>query len=341
MRLFRVLVIAAFASTALAQPTQPASQPPKGAPPASAKPVAESPLTPLAHVEVRGKGPIPMVLIPGLGCDWTVFDAFMTRNADRYTMYAVTLPGIGKTAAPALPDKTPVSDDRWLRNAERAVVQLVEERKLDRPVVVGHSLGGHLAFRLAAEHGDKFRAAVSLDGLPAFPMSDKPMTKEERVKMISEGTAPLMSGMTDEQWGMQTRMMVGMWVENKDRAKAIGDMCAATPARNGVRYMLELMCADVTDELPKITIPFLAISAVPPEERQGQSKDTVRQVWKDLLKGQPKITLVYFENTHHFIMEDAPAELDKAVEDFLAGRKVEGKSGGEAKAPKPADPAKK
>ena len=125
--------------------------------------------------------------------------------------------------------------------------------------------------------------------------------------MISEGTAPMMSGMTDEQWGMQTRMMVGMWVEKEDCAKAIGDMCLAA-ARNAVRYMLEPMCADVTDELPKITIPFLAISAVPPEERQGQSnKQLIRQVWKDLLKGQPKITLVYFENTHHFVMEDVPA----------------------------------
>ena len=33
-------------------------------------------------------------------------------------MYAVTLPGIGKTAAPALPEKTPVSDDRRAGNAD-------------------------------------------------------------------------------------------------------------------------------------------------------------------------------------------------------------------------------
>jgi pimeloyl-ACP methyl ester carboxylesterase len=165
--------------------------------------------------------------------------------------------------------------------------------------------------------------------MPAFPMSDKPMSKEERVKMISEGTAPIMSGMTDEQWGMQMRMMLNMWVGDKDRAKAIGDMCAATPARNAVRYLLELMCADVTGDLPKINIPFLAIAAIAPEDMPGLTKDMVRQVWKDLLKGQPKITLAYFENTHHFVMEDAPAELDKAIADFTAGKPVVGKPAAE------------
>ena len=40
-------------------------------------------------------------------------------------------------------------------------MQLVEERSLDRPVLVGHSLGGHLAYRLAAEHGDNLRGGRS------------------------------------------------------------------------------------------------------------------------------------------------------------------------------------
>ncbi|NDG63958.1 MAG: hypothetical protein EBY29_10920 [Planctomycetes bacterium] len=40
-------------------------------------------VTPLAHVEERGTGPITMILIPGLSCDWRIYDAFMRRGLDR------------------------------------------------------------------------------------------------------------------------------------------------------------------------------------------------------------------------------------------------------------------
>src|SRR5688500_2392184 len=91
------ITLCAFAPIALGQDTQPATVP--STPPATTlettpatMPVATSvPFSPVPHVEVRGKGPIQMVLIPGLLSDWTVFESFMERNGERYTMYAVTL----------------------------------------------------------------------------------------------------------------------------------------------------------------------------------------------------------------------------------------------------------
>ena len=49
-------------------------------------------ITPVAHVETIGSGPIHVVLIPSLGCDWSVWSGFMARNSKRFTMHAVTLP---------------------------------------------------------------------------------------------------------------------------------------------------------------------------------------------------------------------------------------------------------
>ena len=60
--------------------------------------------TPLGHVEQRGAGPTPVVLISGLACDWTVWEDFMDRNTERFTMYAVTLPGMAGTDAPPKPE---------------------------------------------------------------------------------------------------------------------------------------------------------------------------------------------------------------------------------------------
>lgn len=278
----------------------------------------------LGHVEIRGKGPVPMILIPGLACDWTVYQGFMERNRDRYTMYAVTLLGFGQGDAPPLKDGTPPSDDVWLRTAEDAVAAMVIEKKLDHPVVVGHSLGGHLAIRLAEDHSGMFRSAVALDGAPAFPMRGGEMSKEDRAKLVDTQLAPQFESMTDEAWSMQTRMSAKMMVTDPDRAKAIGDLCAAVKGRTAGRYMLELMAADRSAGLKDLKISVLEIAAVS-DQVPPAAAESVRKSWRDEFKDAPKVTLVFFEKTRHFITEDAPGELDKAVEDFIAGRQVKGK----------------
>lgn len=278
----------------------------------------------LGHVEVRGTGPVAMVLIPGLACDWTVYQGFMDRNAGRYTMYAVTLPGFGGGEPPALKEGTPPSDDVWLRNAEEAVAAMVREKKLDHPVVVGHSLGGHLAIRLAEDHPQMFRAAVALDGAPAFPMRGGAMSREDRAKLVDTQIGPQFGTMTDEAWAAQTRMAAKTMVTDPDRAKAIGDLCATVKGATAGRYMVELMAADRSPGLAELKIPVLEIAAVS-DQVPGAMAPSVRKSWQEQFKDAPKVTLVFFEGTRHFITEDAPAELDKAVENFIAGREVKGK----------------
>jgi pimeloyl-ACP methyl ester carboxylesterase len=296
-----------------AQPTAPAVPATTDKAPKPAEPAA---VTPLAHVETKGHGPIPMILIPGLACDWTVYQAFMDRNADRYTMYAVTLPGFGGSDAPPLPERTPVTTSLWLDNAVAAVSTLVSERKLDKPVVVGHSLGGHLAFRLAIEHPDQFRAAVALDGAPAFPLGTSAVSKEKRAAQVKSMSARMLA-MTDEQWQSQTRMTARMMVKDADRAKAIGDITAGVPAHAAVRYMLELMASDASDGLPDLKIPVLMLPAISDALQTPEQAESVRNTWKEMFTDAPKVKVVFFDKTRHFITEDAPEKLDQTVAEFL------------------------
>src|SRR5262245_47521140 len=83
----------------------PAPQAPPAAAPKVDQPAAApstGAVTPLGHVEVRGTGPVPVVLIPNLVMDWTIFESFMQRNSEKFTMYAVTLPGFAGSAPPPM-----------------------------------------------------------------------------------------------------------------------------------------------------------------------------------------------------------------------------------------------
>lgn len=308
-----------------AAPATPAP-PPAAAPataPAAKSPPASIPLTPLAHVEERGTGAIPMILVPGLSCDWRVFDAFMTRNTDKYKMYAVTLPGFGGSAPPALPESASPMDGLWLLNAEAAILKLIEERKLDKPVLVGHSVGGHLAIRLAATHGDKFRKAISIDGLPLYPppRPDFPDTRESREMMVAQMGA-MIRQVPPERWTELQKGSVANLVTDQKRATELGEMCAVVPQSTTVEYVTEMMGSDQRSKVAGIKIPLLTISAMSSEASQEMIANARKMVREEFKDAPPNVTLVTFLGTRHFVMDDRPADLDRAVATFVAGGTV-------------------
>jgi len=100
-------------------------------------PGGSTPLGNLGVVEKRGRGPIPMILIADIRTDWSLYRNFMDRNVERYTMYAVTLPGYGGTPAPPRPETLDLKSTPWWDGAEKGVVSLIEKNRFNKPVVVG------------------------------------------------------------------------------------------------------------------------------------------------------------------------------------------------------------
>lgn len=288
--------------------------------PATTQP-APVPFKPIAHIEKHGDGPINMVLIPGLSCDWTVFDAFMKRNAHKYTMYAVTLPGFGGSEAPAAPAKDQFG--AWLDNADAAIWTVVEDQKIEKPVIVGHSLGGHLALRLGCEHAVDLRAVVAIDGAPAFPFGTTPagMSKQQRITMAKQ-MAAMYSTVPEQQWAKNQSAMVAGMVTDPNRAAELAELCAKVPQTTTVHYMVDLIAADIRDQLPNLTVPTLVTPSAATHD--AAMLDTNRKVWTELMTGAPELKFAFFEDTRHFIMDDRPAELDIAIVDFLGGKPVHG-----------------
>ncbi|HWB19126.1 MAG TPA: alpha/beta hydrolase [Phycisphaerales bacterium] len=299
-----------------------ADEPQKAANPAEAR-HAEVAFTPIPHVEKRGTGPINMVLIPGLSCDWTVFKTFMERNADRYTMYTVTLPGFGGSEAP--PAEADGQFGAWLDNAATAVWKIVADSKIEKPVIMGHSLGGHLALRIGEEHAKDIRAVVAIDGAPAFPYGDTDvdMTKEQREEMATNFGAQFKM-QTPEQMAAGQKLMVQSMVTNQERGLELAEMCVKVPAATTIQYMLDLISADIREDLPKLTVPTLVTPSA--DSTDSAEIQQVKDLWVKQLKGAPNVTIAMFENTKHFIQDDRPAELDAAISNFLAGKPVSGYS---------------
>ena len=98
---------------------------------------------PLFSVKVTGKGQ-PMILIPGLMSSGAVWDGTVAHYASAYQCHVLTLAGFaGQPPSPATP---------FLGSVRDAVADYIRREGLNRPILVGHSLGGVLAFSIAAQY---------------------------------------------------------------------------------------------------------------------------------------------------------------------------------------------
>src|SRR5436190_22618051 len=89
-----------------------------------------------------GSGP-PLLLIHGLGGVGRYWDALVPRLTDDYDVIVVDLPGFGRS----VPLPGPVVT---CRDLAVAVAGLLDALELADAHVVGHSLGGGVAFELGA-----------------------------------------------------------------------------------------------------------------------------------------------------------------------------------------------
>lgn len=97
----------------------------------------------------------PIVLLAGLGNTAHVFDEFATRLTALGHVYGITRRGYGKSSVPAQGyDADRLTDD---------VVAVLDALKLERPVLIGHSIAGEELSSLAARYPLRAGVLVYLD----------------------------------------------------------------------------------------------------------------------------------------------------------------------------------
>src|SRR5215470_4480313 len=107
------------------------------------------------HYVTHGTGR-PVVLLHGWPQTWYEWRRVMPLLADRYTLIAPDLRGLGDSSRPSSGyDKKTVANDVWL-----LMRQHLRHEKL---IAVGHDWGTAVAFRLAAEHPEAVTHLVLLD----------------------------------------------------------------------------------------------------------------------------------------------------------------------------------
>jgi pimeloyl-ACP methyl ester carboxylesterase len=202
---------------------------------------------------------------------------------------ALDLPGHGQSDKPEIPYTMDL-----FANAIDAVLR---DAKVERAVLVGHSMGTPVARQFYRKYPQKTLAIVIVDGgLRPFG------TKEMRENFISMFRSP-----NYKQAGMQmlSQMAPTLPAEGKERVNA---SFANTPQYVVVSAM-EGMNDDALYRPDKINVPVFAILAKSP----FWPADT-----EEFLRGlAPDLELQWFEGVSHFLMMEKPKQFNDAVIAFL------------------------
>ena len=257
------------------------------------------------HVTVAGSGP-PVLLVPGLATTGEVWDPTVARLQDRYELHVLTLAGFGGPDALGEP---------FLPRVASGIVEYVDERRLERPVLVGHSLGGFLAFLAASEAPGAFGGVVAVDGVPFLPALANPAATPESHTEQAAAMRRLYDSMTSEQFLMQTRMALSSMITDPADVERAGKWAArADPGAVGTA-IAEMMTTDLRKRSGRINAPVLLIGAL------GASPAPMRGAFRDAYRAQvaavPNASVVFAERAKHFVMLDDPAFFFPVLESFL------------------------
>jgi pimeloyl-ACP methyl ester carboxylesterase len=279
----------------------------------------------LGNFQKRGSGSVPMILIPDLGADWSVFDSFMQRNQSKFTFFAVTLSGFGDTAPPTRASKLDYSNTVWWNNAEAAILDLITNKKIDRPVILGHQAGAYLAMKVALSHPDRVRGAVVLNGLlymahPAIPQN---ATLPERAKIVNSWTpVDLFPNPTREQYRNFYRQGVSWLCKDKNRQEQLVDLLSRTSSSTWWNYFAELATTDVSNQMKNLKVSMLVLPSVYDSPDQFKGSEVGLQQWKSFDHSALPITVVPLENCRAYAMDDQPEKLDEAVRAWTVDRRL-------------------
>jgi len=276
-----------------------------------------------------GNGPQALILIPGFGFDFTVFDDFMQANKDVYTMYAITIPGYSRTAAPPMPNDTSYGQQNWTRSAEEGLLQLMRVENLRKPILAAHfTQGAQIALQLAADYSNRVGGLIIM-GAPAKFIAilngkPQPYPVKSQVYYVGHYWGPKFYKTISPQAFNDGNYLPSVYSLDSVTGAKLWKRSATQLLPVMVRYLCEFFSSSMPDKWDKIICPVLVLRPTFNDAMlQVPVNNYVRpqfiDAWNEIAQQHPLVQIKDIPNAAAFIWKDNPREVYKAIKDFTAG----------------------
>jgi pimeloyl-[acyl-carrier protein] methyl ester esterase len=258
-------------------------------------------------VEVVGSGP-DVILIPGLGSSREVWRATADRLKATRRVHLVQLAGFAG-------EPWSHGDGPFIAPEVEALARYVVEARLERPAVIGHSMGGLSGLLLAQAHPDRVGRLMIVDALPFYSAMFGPqMTAEQAAPFAAQARAMILGADETAFRGMQVQTAQGLVRDPETRERMV-EWSMASDRHALAAAMGEVMTTDARPGLAGMTTPVTALYAT--DADGGPPPAMAQAVWEREYAALPGVEMVRVDGSRHFIMADQPERFAEIVEAFL------------------------
>ena len=250
------------------------------------------------QAKVTGHGS-PVVFLPGFACSGDVWNDIIKPIEKQYECHTISYPGFNGIPAP---------DTLWYQTVADQVNDYIN-KLVEKPIIVGHSLGGTLAMEMAIRQS-KCSKIILVDALPCIAQVMMPGVALESLIYDSPYNKNIMK-MNDEQFHAMANQMAGFMVRNEEKKKLIVEWMAQADRKAYTHGYTDLLKTDLRESIASIDIPVLVLAAVP--FNLEQTEQIISAQYQNLKDKK----IAYIENSAHFIMYDQPEWLISQIQSFL------------------------
>ena len=261
-------------------------------------------------VSVQGNGP-DVVLIPGLSSHPQVWESTVVA-VPGYRYHRVHVAGFaGKPAGANAtgPVVEPVAAE---------IARYIREAGLERPALVGHSLGGTWAMLVAARNPGLASRVMVVDMIPFMgAMFGGPNATPETLRPVAEQIRQGMASATADARRRQIEQTIAGMVRTESLRQGVVDQSLASdPAVSGQAFY-EIVVADLRPELRNIQVPLTVLWVHPPQAPFGAEQ--METYYRASYANAPQAVLKRIPDSYHFIMFDQPEVFRRELRAFLQG----------------------
>jgi pimeloyl-ACP methyl ester carboxylesterase len=246
---------------------------------------------------VKGAGP-DVILIPGLTASRDVWSGAVAA-VPGYRYHLVQVAGFAGSS------RRGNASGNVVAPVAEEIARYIASSKLERPAVVGHSMGGTIAMMLAARHPARIGKAMVVDMLP------QPAGLVGSSAAGVRGLAETLRGISSTPEGRRlVGSVIGMF-GGSDKIDTRSDPDVVARATH------ELAVIDLTRELPKISAPLTVVYATPARSEYVDPAQITGE-YRLAYAGARTAKLVPIANSGHMIMYEQPGAFAAALKTFLA-----------------------
>lgn len=254
----------------------------------------------------------PIILIPGLASAGEVWNGTVAHycgaSRPQFQCHVLTLAGFAGV---------PPIDGALLPAAEQQLADYIAAHRLARPVVIGHSLGGFLALKLAADHPDQVGKLVIVDAVPCLVAATQaPGVTAEQVKQAGEGMRRMMLAQDAATARAATEMSVSTMVTRPEDVKRVLAWGTQSDRATVVNAMADMMGDDMREQVGRIRAPTLVLGSWIAYKAYGPMA-MFEQNYRNQYMRLPGVQVALAETARHFIMLDDPAWMYDRIDRFL------------------------